>query len=75
MKRLGGLLRKQDAFGEPVTINYRGDTTFTTMLGAIVSFVEKVFILVVAVMGLIDLYTYKDPNVTQYSIYDMRNDD
>ena len=74
MKRLGGLLRRQDAFGEPVTINYRGDKTFTTMLGAVVSFVEKVFILVVAVMGLIDLFTYKDPNITQFSIYDTRID-
>ena len=74
MKRLGGLLRRQDAFGEPITINYRGETTFTTMLGAIVSFAEKVFILVVAVMGLIDLFTYKDPNITQYSIYDSRQD-
>ena len=74
MKRLGGLLRKQDAFGEPVSINYRGDTTFTTMLGAIVSFVEKIFILVVAVMGLIDLFTYQDPNITMYSVYDARLD-
>ena len=74
MKRLSGLLRRQDAFGEPVSINYRGETSFTTMLGAIVSFVEKVFILVVAVMSLIDLFTYKDPNITQFSIYNARND-
>ena len=74
MKRLGGLLRKQDAFGEPISINYKGDATFTTMLGAIISLVEKVFILVVGVMGLIDLFSYKDSNITQYSVYDARLD-
>ena len=71
MKRF---LQKQDSFGEPVSINYRGEVTFTTMVGAIVSIVEKIFILVVGAMGLLDLMTYQDPNITQYSVYDARLD-
>ena len=44
------------------------------MLGAIVSIVQKIFILVVGSMGLVDLMTFKDPNITQYTIYDARLD-
>ena len=64
---LGRFLKRQDAFGEPVTINYRGEATYNTMWGAFWTIVEKVFILVVAILGLIDLLAYKDPSVTQVS--------
>ena len=34
----------------------------------------KIFILVVAVVGLIDLINFKDPNIIQYTVFDSRID-
>ena len=74
MTSVAEFLRKQDAFGYAVTLNYRGDDMYNTAWGGILTLAQKVFILVVAVMGVIDLFNYKDPNITQYKIYDKRND-
>ena len=68
-------LKGQDVFGHPVTINYRGEDAYNTAWGAFLTIVQKVFILVIAVMGVLDLLAYKDPNIVQYTIYDKRNDD
>ena len=59
-------MQEQDVFGEPVTIGYKGSATYKTPWGALLSVLEKVFILIVACMGLADLFAYKDPNVTQF---------
>ena len=61
---MGDVVRGQDAFGEPVTINYKGGATYNTILGGAVTLVEKIFILVVGVLGLLDLVSYQDPNIT-----------
>ena len=45
------------------------------MWGAILTLAQRTFILIVAVIGIIDLLNYKDPNITQYRIFDKRNDD
>ena len=39
------------------------------------SLAQKVFMLVVTVFGLVDLFAYKDLKITQYKIYDKRQDD
>ena len=64
MVDLGAFIRRQDAFGEPVTINYKGHASYNTIFGGAITLVEKIFILVVAILGLLDLVNYKDPNVT-----------
>ena len=71
---LGKFLKKQDAFGQAVTINYKGEDVYTTTWGAFLTLVQKIFILVVAMIGMLDLFAYKDPNITQYSIFDKRSD-
>ena len=68
-------LKGQDVFGHPVTINYRGEDAYNTAWGAFLTIVQKVFFLVIAVMGVLDLLAHKDPNIVQYTIYDKRNDD
>ena len=43
------LLQKWDSFGEPVTLNYQGDSAFKTSLGACFSIGLKIFMLVYGV--------------------------
>ena len=68
-------MKKQDAFGHAVTINYRGDEMYKTSWGALLTLTQKIFILVVTMLGVIDLFNYRGPNITQYRIFDKRTDD
>ena len=74
MRSVRAFLKKQDGYGHPVTINYKGENRYQTVWGAFLTLVQKIFILVIAAIGLIDLCTFKDPNITQYSIFDKRED-
>ena len=47
---------------------------YRTVWGALLTLAQRTFILIVAVIGVIDLYNFKDPNITQYRIFDKRND-
>ena len=75
MKSFGAFLKNQDAYGQAITINYRGEDKYRSVCGAILTMAQRTFILVVAVIGLIDLFNFKDPKITQYRVFDKRNDD
>ena len=53
-----------DAFGEPVSINYKGDSTYKTCLGALFTICLKSFVLVFALTQLVALFQFKDPEIT-----------
>ena len=36
---------------------------------------QKSFLLVVIIIGVIDLYNFRDPKIIQYTIFDKRNDE
>ncbi len=48
MGRFSSFVRSFDVFGEPVALNYDGDSSFKTLIGAIITIAIKVFILVFA---------------------------
>ena len=50
-----------DAFGEPVTLNYNGDSVYRTMIGALFSILIKSFLLIYSVQQLIQLINYDEP--------------
>ena len=62
-----------DAFGEPVTLNYRGDSSFKTGVGAFFTIVLRIFIFTYGLFELIKVLQYEDPQISQYTIYDKRN--
>ena len=62
-----------DAFGEPVTLNYRGKSTYKTGLGAFFTICLRAFILTYGLLSIIDVLSYEDPQITQYTIYQKRN--
>ena len=56
-----------DSFGEAVSLNYKGEGSYKTALGALVSIGLKSFILTSTLLWLVDLFQYKDPQITQVS--------
>ena len=57
-----------------MTLNYKGEDMYNTEWGAFLTIAQKIFIFVIAIMGILDMFAYKDPSVTQYSIFDKRED-
>lgn len=47
---------------------------YRTLWGALLTLMQQGFILIVALIGIIDLFNYKDPNIIQYTIFDKRTD-
>ena len=48
MRNFFSYLKSYDAFGEPIRLNYDGEATYKTVLGSLVTFTIKGFILLVA---------------------------
>jgi len=57
-----------------VQVSYKGDSTYKTFLGASMTLAMQVFMLFFIVTGTINLMDYKNPQITQYQIYDSRSD-
>ena len=75
MRSLKAFVTSLDAFGEPISINYKGDSTYKTCLGAIFTIGLKSFVLFYALAQLVALFQFKDPEITQYDVYEPRTED
>ena len=67
--------KKLDIFGEPVKINFQGESSYNTACGSIVSIFLAIAMIGISVMGFLDLKNYEDLNIIQYDIYEKQNDD
>ena len=56
-----------DSFGEPVALNYKGNSSHQTAIGALLSIAIKIFMLIICTMQVLQLYNYDDPTITQVS--------
>ena len=63
-----------DGYGEPVSVTYKGDTTYKTPGGALLTLAMRSFMLLFSVFGIFELFSYKNPQVNQFRIYDERTD-
>ena len=61
-----------DSFGEPVSVNYKSDTTYKTVLGALLTIALKIFVLVYGVQSVIGMASFEDPSIVQYVTYEKR---
>ena len=57
-----------DVFGSPISVNYKGLTSFQTATGAFFTLVIKSFILAFAVEQMTALVSYKNPQIAQVSL-------
>ena len=58
MSKFLNFLKSQDVFREPVALNYRGESTFKTWIGALGSMSIKIFIIFFATTQVVDLFNY-----------------
>ena len=63
-----------DGYGEPVSVTYQGDCTYKTQGGALITIAMRSFMLLFSLVGVYELFSYKNPQVNQYKIYDERTD-
>ena len=70
MGSLLGRVRSFDIFGEPVGLNYKGDSNFKTLLGAFFSILLQSFILFFTLGEFLDLIDHNNPQITQVSDID-----
>ena len=58
-------IRSFDDYGEPIDINYKGDTTYKTYTGAVFTLALKGFMIAFTIINLISLFTYSNPQIIQ----------
>ena len=61
------LVKSVDVFGESVSLNYKGDSEYKTMAGAIITIIIKSFMVVYGVTHFRIVYNYEDPKISQVS--------
>ena len=61
-----------DAFGEPISVNYKGETSHKTAVGALFTLAIKSFLLIFAFQQILTLTSYDDAAITQYSVLSSR---
>ena len=61
-----------DLFGNAIQLNYKGKTSYKTRLGTFITIGMATFILFFGLYSLIEIYEYKNPQITQFAIYEKR---
>ena len=56
-----------DAFGEKVSLNYQGESSYKTLVGAFLTLVLRAFMFVYAAQQILNLSNYNDPQILQVS--------
>ena len=67
--RFKKFIRSFDVFGEPVSLNYNGESSFKTIIGALFTLLIKIFLTIYVVQNLIGLFAYKDPQISIVSFF------
>ena len=70
---MSSYLNKLDLFGEPVRVNFRGETEFRTARGGVLSLLTMVLTLFASLQLLQSLIHQTDPTISVYEIYDTEN--
>ena len=53
-----------DAFGEPVTVNYAGESNFKTIAGALLTIAFKCFMIIYCFTQCLIVFNYDDPIIS-----------
>ena len=64
-------VRDFDNFGKPISVNYKGDSQYRTLPGAILTLILKVLIFTFTILSILEMITYKNPNISQVSLSDI----
>ena len=64
LERFRKFVKGRDEFGHAAKVNYDGDESFSTWLGALLSIAYMVFILIIALFEAVEVISYKNPQVS-----------
>lgn len=53
-----------DNYGEPVSVSYKGRSTYQTHLGALLTVAMRGFMMLFTAMGVLELFQFKNPAVS-----------
>ncbi len=56
MKSVRNYIVSLDSFGEPISVNYEGEATYKTLLGAVATIALKTFVLIYASIQIVGLF-------------------
>ena len=56
-------IKSLDNFGEPIGVNYKGESSFKTIPGAVLSVALLIFLLVFAGQSFLGLVNYDNPQI------------
>ena len=62
-------IKSLDNFGEPIGVNYKGESSFKTIPGAVLSIALLIFLLIFAGQSFLGLVNYNNPQVSQVSCF------
>lgn len=63
---IGGFLKGLDSFGYPISVNYKGEESYNSVLGGIFSVIVLCFTMIQVVMAVKELYLMEDPELAEY---------
>ena len=72
-KLLNNSVKSLDAFGTPVTVLYKGDRSYRTVCGGIVTAVLFLFVGVIFLIGLSKVFSGEDPEFSTFSVVKSRS--
>ena len=67
-KRFTEWFKSLDMFGEQISLNYKGKSSYNTKLGAVVSLVSYLMLLTYAINMLLVVINRRNPSITNYSM-------
>ena len=73
-KTVSQFVKNLDAFGQPVSVKFDGESTFNTHIGGVLTCVIQTFMLVFTLGSVINMVKYQDPQITQFTGFDLRDD-
>ena len=63
-----------DGYGEPVSVSYKGDSSYKTLIGALLTVGMRSFMLFFTLLAVFELLDYKNPQINQFRVFNNRSD-
>ena len=60
------LLRSLDEFGHPMSLTYKGDFTYQTLIGGVLSIIMQVLVAIMIINAVIEVYNVDEPTITSF---------
>ena len=62
----GKFLRNRDSFGHTIQLVYKGQGTYNSVIGGVLTLLVQVLTLVMIIQAMQDLFLMKDPMITNF---------